>query len=89
MEDNRMHCGCQSEFQDKMYGKNIRVATINKTGHKSCTVCGGKPCWEKRLEAHYGPASSFSPEVLMKPLKSTVKHIGPGPYKWVGFVAAP
>ena len=34
-------CICISEFQDKMYGKNMRVMNSSGTGYK-CTVCGGK-----------------------------------------------
>lgn len=37
----RYPCDCQHEFQDKRYGKGIRIYNIGKT-HKSCTVCGNK-----------------------------------------------
>ena len=32
-------CICTSEFQDKMYGKGMRVKNSHGTGFK-CTVCG-------------------------------------------------
>lgn len=34
---------CRSEFQDKRYGKNVRVFTKladKSVGNKCCTVCG-------------------------------------------------
>lgn len=34
-------CTCISEFQDKTYGKGMRVKNSSGTGYK-CTVCGGK-----------------------------------------------
>ncbi len=38
-------CDCKSNFQDKVYGANTRVAnqTVNKSGDKKigrCTICG-------------------------------------------------
>lgn len=34
-------CNCASEFQDKEYGKNKRVANLKKDVTKcKCTVCG-------------------------------------------------
>ena len=34
-------CTCQSEFQDNMYGKGMRVHSEKKVGREAkCTVCG-------------------------------------------------
>lgn len=38
-------CDCKSDFQDKVYGVNTRVAnqTVSKSGDKKigrCTICG-------------------------------------------------
>lgn len=35
-------CACESQYQDKMYGKNIRVHNVGKSGTLKCTVCGNK-----------------------------------------------
>lgn len=40
-------CSCVSEFQDKTYGKNMRVHNIGKetnstTVQITCTICGKK-----------------------------------------------
>ncbi len=32
-------CSCKNEYQDKKYGKNLRVMNPKKAGHR-CTVCG-------------------------------------------------
>ena len=43
-----VHCKCQNRFQDKTYGKNIRVTTPdnNEQAKKQfvvrCTVCGSE-----------------------------------------------
>lgn len=38
-----MQCTCKSEFQDKEYGKNMRVYNLApKKGEYHCTVCGNK-----------------------------------------------
>lgn len=35
------HCNCESEFQDKLYGKGMRLHNIMGDGPKCrCTVCG-------------------------------------------------
>lgn len=34
-----LHCTCQHEDQDKMYGKGMRVHNVNKNGQAACTVC--------------------------------------------------
>ena len=34
-------CSCQSEYQDSVYGKNVRVFNTCKEGKEArCTVCG-------------------------------------------------
>ena len=36
-----IRCNCQNEWQDKQYGKQMRVANAtNKEGKNRCTVCG-------------------------------------------------
>jgi len=48
METSKLlRCGCESEFQDKEYGKGIRLHTVvtrpeKKSWRYTCTVCGGK-----------------------------------------------
>jgi hypothetical protein len=32
-------CSCASEYQDKLYGKQIRVFNVKPSGAR-CTVCG-------------------------------------------------
>jgi hypothetical protein len=45
-------CKCAHEFQDSVHGKGNRSFTVDKDGHKHCTVCGGKAQWVKKLAAH-------------------------------------
>lgn len=45
-------CTCKHDFQDKEHGKDMRVHNVDKKGNSHCTVCGGKPAWEKRLAGH-------------------------------------
>jgi hypothetical protein len=33
-------CTCEHPFQDKMYGRNMRVFNENTSGKCRCTVCG-------------------------------------------------
>lgn len=47
-----MKCNCKSDFQDNLYGKNMRVITRDKNKNPRCTVCGPKPAWENRLLSH-------------------------------------
>jgi hypothetical protein len=47
-----MKCTCKHEFQDEVYGKGMRVITRDKDKNPRCTVCGPKPSWEQRLDAH-------------------------------------
>ncbi len=36
-------CKCTHEFQDKQYGKGIRLHNLSENGEKaSCTCCGNK-----------------------------------------------
>lgn len=36
-------CNCDHEFQDKQYGRKVRLANISENGlTKKCTVCGNK-----------------------------------------------
>jgi hypothetical protein len=37
-----MQCKCEHEYQDKKYGKNLRLhnSTIKEGGGWRCTVCG-------------------------------------------------
>lgn len=36
-------CTCKSKFQDKTYGKDLRVHNLGKDGKQAkCTVCGTK-----------------------------------------------
>lgn len=41
-----MKCSCQSEFQDKEYGKGNRLFNLRDdkkhAGEATCTVCGSK-----------------------------------------------
>ena len=49
-----INCDCQSEFQDKLYGKNRRVANVKdaKPHECTCTVCGKiRNVKEKQSEA--------------------------------------
>jgi len=32
-------CTCKHEFQDKKYGKGMRVHTVKVNGQAICTVC--------------------------------------------------
>ena len=34
-----MFCTCKSDFQDKVYGKNLRLHSVTTKGFR-CTVCG-------------------------------------------------
>ena len=36
-----LKCSCSSEYQDKRYGKGMRVHNIGKEG-RACTVCGNR-----------------------------------------------
>lgn len=33
-------CNCPSAYQDKFYGKGVRVKNVGKDGKLVCTVCG-------------------------------------------------
>jgi len=33
-------CTCENEYQDKMYGKGMRVKNTTGSGGSRCTVCG-------------------------------------------------
>lgn len=36
-------CTCKSEFQDKQYGNQQRLANVNEKGDSAgCTVCGNQ-----------------------------------------------
>ena len=35
----KVKCHCDSDFQDKRYGRRIRVANYNAKGNAACTVC--------------------------------------------------
>jgi hypothetical protein len=48
----KLKCDCENEFQDKLYGPQIRVHTTDKKGNHHCTVCGGFPAWINRLKGH-------------------------------------
>ncbi len=39
MNENILKCSCQHEYQDKVYGKGMRVHTKCNKGHR-CTICG-------------------------------------------------
>jgi hypothetical protein len=44
-----MQCDCPNEFQDKMYGKNMRVHNLTANKEKaSCSVCEGGAKYAKR-----------------------------------------
>lgn len=51
MEDTMLiHCTCKSEFQDRVYGKNIRVANKTVKGGEErgrCTICGAEKSVKK------------------------------------------
>jgi hypothetical protein len=37
----KRYCDCKHEFQDKEYGKGVRLHTVSEDGKKfRCTVCG-------------------------------------------------
>lgn len=37
------NCTCNSEFQDKQYGKGRRLFNLSEKGNEAkCTVCGSK-----------------------------------------------
>lgn len=38
-ETARLHCTCNSPFQDGFYGKGVRVHNGTSKGYR-CTVCG-------------------------------------------------
>lgn len=46
MATNIIKCSCESDFQDKVYGKNMRVMNLLPAGKNTtkstfrCTVCG-------------------------------------------------
>ena len=42
-------CKCVSEYQDKMYGKNMRVCNTGAKAH-SCTVCSANHVQEENEE---------------------------------------
>lgn len=39
VKGNKLPCTCTHEFQDKLYGKGIRVHNQTKVGQFRCTVC--------------------------------------------------
>jgi hypothetical protein len=39
MEGNVYKCNCANDYQDRRYGKNMRVFTIGNS-KRTCTVCG-------------------------------------------------
>jgi hypothetical protein len=41
MESVVYKCNCDNAFQDKRYGKNMRVFTVGNS-KRTCTVCGKK-----------------------------------------------
>jgi len=56
-----LKCTCEHEFQDKVYGKGMRVHNINKKGEAACTVCTPRlvinkmsPATETSASAHLG-----------------------------------
>lgn len=41
MSTTTKQCNCDSEYQDKIYGKKIRLMNLRKEGKEcKCTVCG-------------------------------------------------
>lgn len=44
-----MKCNCDHEYQDKAYGKKMRVHNKKKNGNWVCTVCRD----EKGIERRY------------------------------------
>ena len=61
------HCSCKHEFQDEMYGKNMRVHNYGEKSYKSgggshpgwcCTVCGTV----KRAQENNGESFDFKKE---------------------------
>jgi adenine C2-methylase RlmN of 23S rRNA A2503 and tRNA A37 len=36
----KVKCKCENAFQDKTYGKGVRVANRTAKGEARCTVCG-------------------------------------------------
>ena len=62
---NLMQCSCQSEYQDRKYGKGTRVFCPSKPDsfgkiEKHCTVCSGKPHERKMKKIATGWTPPFS-----------------------------
>jgi hypothetical protein len=55
MSTTLVKCSCSHEFQDKQYGKGVRVANVTGKGALRCTVCS------KEHEARY-PTHSVKPK---------------------------
>jgi putative component of toxin-antitoxin plasmid stabilization module len=55
---------CVSEFQDKAYGKGVRVHNEDKKGVPHCTVCGGDHQKQKYASyaRNWNPAYSLAPK---------------------------
>lgn len=50
--DGNFGKSCVSDYQDKLYGKGIRVHTTAKDGTHRCTVCGPSSRKQQRLKLH-------------------------------------
>lgn len=44
-----LRCNCEHEFQDKTYGRNMRVHNVNNKGQAFCTVCS--PSYRREKQA--------------------------------------
>ena len=56
--------GCTHAFQDRQYGKGIRVHRVSKKGEERCTVCE-PTAWKRRLKglaAAHTPAFNLAPK---------------------------
>jgi hypothetical protein len=40
MSTVKVNCKCENAYQDKAYGKGVRVANTTPKGDARCTVCG-------------------------------------------------
>lgn len=63
-------CTCKSEFQDKFYGKQMRLVNRSlKENIARCTVCGSKARWIERVRLNWqSPATPDLKPFLLPPM---------------------
>lgn len=59
-------CTCVNEYQDRKYGKGMRVHTTGKKDGDRCTVCGPVSGPLKRAKMH---AAGWTPMCSLPPQK--------------------